>query len=110
VLGMYLSKLAILASYRGRGRTVLQGLRALSTRAVIKLRSSRYATNTDFGNRRQSTFKLSHKLTGKRNRPLRVRMTNIQMFASLLYKCKLLGVTWTVESVGEGWKLEIGNR
>jgi hypothetical protein len=34
-------------------------------------------------------------------------MTNIQMFASSLYKCNLLGVTSAVETIGEGWKLEI---
>jgi hypothetical protein len=79
----------------------------LSKRAAVKLRSSRYTANYDFGNRRQSTFKLSHKLSGKRNRSLRVRMTNIQMFTSSLYKCNLLGVIWTVESVAEAWKLEI---
>jgi hypothetical protein len=46
----------------------------------MQLRSSRYTTNKDFGNRCQNTFKLSHKSPGKRNRSLIVRMTNIQMF------------------------------
>lgn len=56
------------------------------------------AMNHEFGNKRQSTSALSHKLMGKLNVSFRVRMTDIQMVTSSLYKCNLLGVTWTVDN------------